>query len=225
MPALIAGRFARARSAGPSEGRPTSRDEEAVMFDGFTLERIDLREAALRVCHVRCSRGSKSALASRSRVPLVTILGYGGGAHDRPCVLRVADTQLSPSCRSVSLSSAAPAWPQPRWVSTAMIRSASPARLTFRLLRQCDAGRRHRPGEKLPRQSCDELRPQRARKAPDQASRGWPASAGSTGDMSLPRHAGNAVGHAGSHPAPPGTNPAGPSHHGRYRHAKGSQAH
>jgi len=33
---------------------------------------------------------------------------------------------------------------------------------------------RHRPGGKLPRQSCDESRLPRAGQAPDQASRGWP---------------------------------------------------
>jgi hypothetical protein len=49
--------------------------------------------------------------------------------------------------------------------------------------------RRHRPGEKLPRQSCDGSRPARTGQAPDQANEGGQAGAGSRGDTSLERHA------------------------------------
>ena len=48
---------------------------------------------------------------------------------------------------------------------------------------------RHRPGGKLPRQSCDESRPARPDKLLIRPDEGGQAGAGSTGDRSLARHA------------------------------------
>ena len=79
---------------------------------------------------------------------------------------------------------------------------------------------RHRPGGKLPRQSCDESRPKRPDKLLIRPIEGGQAGAGSAGDKSLERHATRRSGMQGvtrRHQAP---TLAGPSHHGRYRHAK-----
>src|SRR5215471_20421922 len=97
-----------------------------------------------------------------------------------------------------------------RWVSTPMIHSVSPARLTVVSSVGAMLEQRHRPGGKLPRQSCDESRPTGPDKLLIRPVEGGQAGAGSTRDMSLARHAGQAVGHARSHPAPPGTNPGRP---------------
>ena len=93
-----------------------------------------------------------------------------------------------------------------RWVSTPTTRSASSANAHSSPPSVRCWKRRHRPGGKLPRQSCDGSRPA-AGQAPDQASEGGQAGAGSTGDMSLARHATRRSGMQESHPAPPGTNP------------------
>ena len=51
---------------------------------------------------------------------------------------------------------------------------------------------------------------QQAGQAPDQANEGGQAGARGAGDKSLERHVQRTVGHATSHPAPPGTKPGRP---------------
>ena len=80
---------------------------------------------------------------------------------------------------------------------------------------------RHRPGGKLPRQSCDESRPARAGQAPDQANEGGQAGAGGPADRSLARHAKRRSGMQGVTRRRQTPTLAGPAiRHGRYRQPK-----
>jgi hypothetical protein len=92
-------------------------------------------------------------------------------------------------------------------VSTPMIQSASPARLTVVSSIGAILKRRHRPGGNSRGNPVMSHGPKRAGQAPDQAGRGWPGRCWQHQGHVINKTRHQAAGHGESHPAPPPTNP------------------